>query len=57
MSDFGLGSFNKTGGLGVHGKTLYYKNDGTGRDSYIQSNNGGMTAASFPTKGPPVGKC
>ncbi len=57
MSDFGLGPFNKTGGLGTQGKTLYYKTDGTGRDSYIKSNNGGMTSAFHPVKGPEVGRC
>jgi len=56
MSDFGSASFKKTGGLGVHGKTLYYKTDGTGRDSYIKVNNGGMTTYHQNCKGPEVGK-
>ncbi|CAI2380273.1 unnamed protein product [Moneuplotes crassus] len=55
MSDFGLGPFNKTGGLGTHGKTLYYKTDGTGRDTYIKSDNGGMTSVISPVKWPEVG--
>lgn len=56
MSDYGLGPFNKTGGLGVHGKTLYYSTNGSGRDTYIKANNGGMTSFFAPTKGPEVGK-
>ena len=57
MSDIGMGPFNKTGGLGVHGKTLNYKTDGSGRDSYIKANNGGLTSFQHPAKGPEVGKC
>jgi hypothetical protein len=26
----------------VQGNVVYYKNDGTGRDSYIQNHNGGL---------------
>ena len=55
MSDFNAGLSSKSKGLGVHGKTLYYKTNGTGRDSYIASNNGGMTITSSPRKGPDVG--
>ncbi|CAI2380772.1 unnamed protein product [Moneuplotes crassus] len=55
MTDTGLGPFRKTGGLGTAGKTLFYKTDGTGRDSYIKSNNGGMTTVFSPVKWPEVG--
>jgi hypothetical protein len=58
MTDFGMGSYSKTGGLGVHAKTLYYKTDGTGRDTYIKSNNGGMTQHfKSSNSGFEVGKC
>ena len=55
MSDYGLGPFGKTGGLGTHGKTLYYKTNGTGRDTYIKANNGGLTSLFGPNKGPEIG--
>ena len=56
MSDLGLGPFGKTGGIGAAGKSLYYKTNGTGRDTYINSNNGGFTNHFGPIKGPDVGK-
>lgn len=37
------------GVLGQAGQTRIYATDGTGRDTYINFNNGGNTAASFPT--------
>ena len=56
MSDFGLGSFNHSKGLGAAGKTLYYKTDGTGRDTYIKANNGGLSSYFGPKKWPEIGK-
>lgn len=34
----------------------YYNTDGSGRDTYIKVNNGGLTSQYSPVKGPPVGK-
>lgn len=31
-------------------KTQFYSGDGTGRDTYIQGNNGGFCPATLPTK-------
>ena len=36
------------GVLGQAGQTRIYNTDGTGRDTYINFNNGGNTAATFP---------
>lgn len=37
-------------------KTQFYSGDGTGRDTYIQGNNGGFCPATQPTKIEELGK-
>ena len=56
MSDYGLGAFSNSQGLGMAAKTLYYKTDGTGRDTYIKANNGGLSSHFGPKKWPEIGK-
>jgi hypothetical protein len=36
-------------------KTVYYQTNGSGRDSYIKANNGGMTQHFKPNDAPPIG--
>lgn len=38
------------GSPGVKYLNIHYENNGTGRDSYIYSNNGGFTITSKPTQ-------
>ena len=37
-------------------KPLYYKTNGTGRDTYIDYNNGGLTQDRYLAKFPSIGK-
>lgn len=37
-------------------KSLYYRTNGTGRDTYIDVNNGGLTCDKYLAKFPSIGK-
>ena len=47
-----LHAHNQSTLLGSHGRSVYYPPTGTGRDSYIMSNNGG-TSLNFSCQGVP----
>lgn len=39
----------------IHAKPLFYRINGTGRDTYIEFNNGGLTTENQSSKFPAIG--